>query len=114
MTDALTWFFTNIAMAFYNLGYAISHPGLWLDWLGGLETQEAKQSLMRFIYYGGSVELFFVFFVAFLVLTAVGLWKNAVMWRTVRICEGIGNTVGRFAAWAGLLMSTRASQFSTM
>ena len=26
------------------------------------------------------------------------------MWRSVRIIEGIGNTVGRVAAWAGLLM----------
>ncbi|NNE79078.1 MAG: C4-dicarboxylate ABC transporter permease [Silicimonas sp.] len=97
MIDAVVWFFTNIAMAFYNLFYAVSHPGLWLDWSN-------KEAIMRFIYYGGSVEFFFVIFTAFLVLTIIGFWNNAIMWRSVRVFEGIGNTVGRLAAWAGLIM----------
>ena len=104
MLDALTWFFTNLALAFYNLFYFILNPRSWLDWTGGLETTEDKESLMRFIYYGGSVEFFFVVFTAFLVLTGVGMWKNSVMWGSVRILEGFANTVGRFFAWAGLLM----------
>jgi TRAP-type mannitol/chloroaromatic compound transport system permease small subunit len=104
VVDALVWFFSNIALAFYNFFYAITHPSSWLAWLGGLETQEAKQSLMRFIYYGGSVEFFFVIFTAFLVLTGLGLWKNNIMWGSVRVFEGIGNTVGRLFAWAGLIM----------
>ncbi len=87
----------NIAMAFYNFGYAITHPSLWLDW-------SDKQAIMRFVYYGGSVEFFFVVFTAFLVLTGIGLWRNSVMWGTVRVLEGLGNTLGRFFAWAGLLM----------
>ena len=59
---------------------------------------------MRVIYYGGSVEFFFVVFTAFLIVTAIGLWKNEFMWGAVRVLESIGNTVGRVAAWAGLLM----------
>lgn len=97
MLDGIVWIFQHIAMSFYNFGYAISHPQLWLDW-------SDKQAIMRFVYYGGSVEFFFVVFTGFLVLTAVGLWKNAVLWRTVRLLEGFANTIGRTFAWAGLLM----------
>ena len=59
---------------------------------------------MRFVYYGGSVEFFFVVFTAFLVLTAIGLYYRNVMWGMVRGLEGLANTLGRFFAWAGLLM----------
>ncbi len=104
MLDGIIWFFTNIAMSFVNLGTALLQPGSWLAWMGGLETLEDKQSLMRVIYYGGSVEFFFVVFTAFLILTAIGIWKNSVMWGTVRLLEGMANGIGRFAAWAGLLM----------
>jgi len=87
----------NIAMSFYNFGYAVSHPQLWLDW-------SDKQAIMRFVYYGGSAEFFFVVFTAFLLLTAAGLAWRPLMWGTVRLLEGFANTVGRFFAWAGLLM----------
>ena len=97
MVEGILWFFQNIALAFYNFFYAITHPGLWLNW-------SDPQAVMRVIYYGGSVEFFFVIFTAFLILTGIGLWKNDVMWASVRFFEGIGNTVGRVAAWAGLLM----------
>jgi TRAP-type mannitol/chloroaromatic compound transport system permease small subunit len=59
---------------------------------------------MRFVYYGASGELFFAIFDIFLVVTLIGLWRNSFMWGCVRALEGFGNTVGRFAAWAGLLM----------
>ncbi|HBQ35279.1 MAG TPA: C4-dicarboxylate ABC transporter permease [Rhodobacteraceae bacterium] len=97
MLDAIVWFFQNIAMSFYNLGYAITHPGLWLDWSN-------KQAIMRFVYYGGSKEFFFVVFTIFLVFTAIGLWKNSFMWGCVRVLEGMANGIGRLVAWAGLLM----------
>ncbi|MEO9824842.1 MAG: TRAP transporter small permease subunit [Paracoccaceae bacterium] len=97
MVDGILWFFQNIALAFYNFFYAVTHPGLWLDWSN-------PEAIMRFIYYGGSAEFFFVILTAFFILTAVGIWKNNVMWGYVRVLEGIGNTVGRIAAWAGLLM----------
>ncbi len=97
MLDGIVWLFQHIAMSFYNFGYAVSHPQLWLDW-------SDKQAVMRFVYYGGSAEFFFVVFTAFLILTVIGLWKNQVMWGAVRVLEGFANTVGRTFAWAGLLM----------
>ncbi|WP_380052627.1 TRAP transporter small permease subunit [Falsihalocynthiibacter sp. SS001] len=97
MLDGIVWFFKNFFMAFYNFGYAVTHPQLWLDW-------SDKTALMRFIYYGASVEFFFVVLAAFVVLTAIGLWKNQFMWGCVRVIEGISNGIGRFFAWAGLLM----------
>ncbi|WP_371417769.1 MULTISPECIES: TRAP transporter small permease subunit [unclassified Roseivivax] len=97
MGSGIVWVIQNIALAFYNFGYAITHPGLWLDWSN-------KEAIMRFVYYGGSTEFFFVVFTAFLVLTGVGLWKNSIMWGAVRGLEGLANVLGRVFAWAGLLM----------
>lgn len=95
--NGLLWLVQNIAEAFYNFGYAITHPQLWLDW-------SDKQAIMRFVYYGGSVEFFFVVFTIFLVLTAIGVYYRNFMWAMVRGLEGFANTTGRFFAWAGLLM----------
>ncbi|MBO9472637.1 C4-dicarboxylate ABC transporter permease [Shimia sp. R10_1] len=104
MLDGLVWLFSNIGQAFVNAAYAVTHPNSWLSWIGGLETTEDKQALMRFVYYGGSVEFFFVVFTLFLIATAIGIWRNSFMWGCVRVLEGFANTVGRFFAWAGLLM----------
>lgn len=104
MLDTLGWFVSNLGQAFVNLIWALTHPGAWLGWLGGLETLEDKQALMRFVYYGASVELFFVVLVVFAALTALGLWRNAIMWAMVRGLEALANGVGRVFAWAGLLM----------
>lgn len=104
MLDGLVWFFSNIGQAFVNVAYALTHPSSWLSWIGGLETTEDKQALMRFVYYGGSVEFFFVVFTLFLIVTAIGIWRNTFMWGCVRALEGLANSVGRFFAWAGLLM----------
>lgn len=95
--DGVVWIVQNIVMAFYNFGYAVSHPQLWLDWTN-------KEAVMRFVYYGGSVEFFFVVFAMVLIVTAIGMWRNGFMWGCVRVLEGFANTVGRFFAWAGLLM----------
>ncbi|MEL7299611.1 MAG: TRAP transporter small permease subunit [Pseudomonadota bacterium] len=95
--EALSWFFTNLALGFYNTFYALTHPASWLNW-------SDPQAVMRFIYYGGSVEFFFAILAIFLTVTAVGFWKTGFMWGFVRGSEAIANTVGRFAAWAGLLM----------
>ena len=84
MLDGLLWVITNIGMAFYNFGYALTHPGSWLNW-------SDPQSLVRFIYYGGSVEFFFVVFTTFLILTAVGFWKRNFLWAMVRGLEGFAN-----------------------
>ncbi|NDW43707.1 TRAP transporter small permease subunit [Ruegeria sp. PrR005] len=95
--NGLIWLVQNIAESFYNFGYAVTHPQLWLDW-------SDKEAVMRFVYYGGSVEFFFVVFTFVLILTAIGMFYRNFMWGMVRVLEGFANTVGRFFAWAGLLM----------
>ena len=100
----LVWLGSNILGAFVNLFTALTQTSLWLDWLSWDNTTEDKQSVMRFVYYGGSVEFFFVVFTAFLVLTAIGLYYRNVMWSMLRGLEALANTLGRFFAWAGLLM----------
>ncbi len=97
MIDTLLAFFVNIALAPYHFVYALLNPELWLNW-------SDKQALMRFIYYGASIEFLFVMLVAFFILTGLGLWKKRVMWGTVRVFEFIGNWIGRIFAWAGLFM----------
>lgn len=102
--DGILWVLSNMGLAFYNFGYAILNPKSWLDWVYWTNTTEDKESLARFVYYGASVEFFFVAFVIFLILTAVGIWNNRFMWGSVRVLEGFANVVGRTAAWAGLIM----------
>ncbi|MFG5382587.1 MULTISPECIES: TRAP transporter small permease subunit [unclassified Yoonia] len=104
------FFFGNLLEAPYNLFDALLNPSSWLGWISHISLRdrisdtEAGQSLMRFIYYGASVELFFVVLWVFLVTTIIGLISNRFMWGCVRGLEGFANVVGRIAAWAGLLM----------
>lgn len=106
--NAVGWFFANLIEAFYNLFYALTHPSEWLAWLPyinqDMQTIEIKESLIRFIYYGASVEFFFVVFVIFLIVTGIGLVWNSVMWACVRGLERFANGLGRTFAWAGLIM----------
>lgn len=97
LLDGILWIFQNIAMSFVNFANAVSQPMMWLDWTN-------KESLIRFVYYGGSVEFFFVVFTAFLIWTAIGMFRTSLLWGTVRVLEAFANTTGRFFAWAGLLM----------
>ncbi len=74
----------------------------WLLWTGSLED---KQSLMAFVYYGGSVEFFFMVFNVVVLVTLYGmLVSNRFLWGCVRALEGVANIVGRTFAWAGLFM----------
>jgi TRAP-type mannitol/chloroaromatic compound transport system permease small subunit len=91
------WVLQNILAAFVNFGSAVANPYLWLDWSN-------KEAVMRFVYYGGSVEFFFVVFTFFLILTIIGIFSNRFLWGAVRTLEGFANTVGRTFAWAGLAM----------
>ncbi|ETX26733.1 TRAP transporter small permease subunit [Roseivivax isoporae] len=92
------WFvIRNIALAFWHVGYAITHPGLWLDWSN-------SEAIMRVVYYGGSVEFFFVAFTTFLVIAIAGFYNNRFLWGVVRGLEGFANTLGRVVAWFGLIM----------
>lgn len=97
MLEALLWFLQNLALAPYNLIVTLLNPSDWLAW-------SDREALARFIYYGASVELFFVVFVAFLIVTAVGMWRHAFLWGCVRGLEGFANAIGRTVAWAGLLL----------
>jgi TRAP-type mannitol/chloroaromatic compound transport system permease small subunit len=97
LIDGVVWVLQNILSAFINFGSAVSQPSLWLDWSN-------QQAVMRFVYYGGSVEFFFVIFTFFLSITIIGIISNRFLWRAVRTLEGFANTVGRFFAWAGLAM----------
>lgn len=63
-----------------------------------------KQTIMKIVYYGGSVEFFTAIMTLIILATAIGLWRREIMWGYVRVLEGFANTVGRFFAWAGLLM----------
>lgn len=97
MLDGIWWFFGNILASFGNLFQAVTHPAAWLDFSN-------PESVMRLIYYGASVELFFVILTVFLIVTAVGLWRHSVLWGVVRGLEGFANFTGRTFAWAGLIM----------
>jgi len=97
LIDGLAWLFGGMIMAFRDLAFAVTHPSLWLDW-GNAEA------VMRFVYYGGSQEFFFVVFTAFVALTAIGMWRHSILWGGVRVLEGFANAIGRLFAWAGLLM----------
>lgn len=102
--NAFGWFFANLIEAYYNIGYAIYHRELWLDWLTWSNTVEDKQSLMRFVYYGASIELLFAAFAIVLLITVVGFIWNRFMWRCVRVLEGFANGLGRLVAWVALIM----------
>ena len=95
---------TGLIGAVWDIGYALLNPGLWLAWLGGLETPEQKESLMRFVFYGGSGELLFAVMLLFLIFTGIGMWRRGILWGGVRALEGFANAIGRVACWAGLLM----------
>ncbi|SEM77445.1 hypothetical protein SAMN04488012_101556 [Palleronia salina] len=97
MLDALVWFVSNVGLGFYNFLYAITHPASWLGWAD-------REALVRFIYYGASVEFFFVVFDIVLVLTAIGIWRQRLLWAGVVTLEAISNGLGRVVAWAGLIM----------
>lgn len=98
MVEFILWVLQNIAMAPYNLLIALLNPQDWLAWGN-------PEAVMRFIYYGASVEFFFVLLTTFLVLTIIGVaWKRELLWICVRGLEAFANGVGRTVAWAGLLM----------
>ena len=100
----ILWVLSQFLSAFPNAYSALSQPNLWLDWISWEKTTEDKQSLMRFIYYGASIELFFVLSVTLVFYTALAIFYRPLMWNTVSALETLANTTGRFFAWAGLTM----------
>ena len=100
----LLWVFSNFLSAFPNVFAALSQPTLWLDWVSWEKTTEDKQSLMRFIYYGASIELFFALSIILIFYTVIAVFYRPLMWKTVTSLETLANTTGRFFSWAGLTM----------
>ncbi len=98
MADALSWVGAQLLQGFVNLYTALSNPMAWLDWANDPKT------LVRFIYYGASKEFLFIVIDLFLIVTVLGLLYRPFLWAVVRIIEGFSNSVGRFFAWAGLVM----------
>ena len=100
----LLWVFSNFLSAFPNVFSALTQPTLWLDWVSWEKTTEDKQSLMRFIYYGASIELFFALSIILIFYTVIAVFYRPLMWKTVTSLETLANTTGRFFSWAGLTM----------
>lgn len=95
--EAIVALFVNLGLGFWHIIQAVISPGAWLDWSN-------KESLLRFVYFGGSKELLFVFVDILLLIALIGFFYRPFLWWLVRLSEAIGNGVGRIAAWAGLLM----------
>ncbi|SOH94543.1 hypothetical protein SAMN06273572_104242 [Monaibacterium marinum] len=98
MLDALGWFFGNLWTGFSGIFTALADTGSWANW------GEDKASLMRFIYYGASVQLFFALLSVLMILLVVGLFYRPLLWSVVRGIEWFQNGLGRMFAWAGLFM----------
>jgi len=92
----LTWLFLNVFNALPNIFTALYNYNTWLDWISWDKTTEDKQSLMRFIYYGASIELFFATTVFVFLYTAIAIYHRPLMWKTVTSLETLANTTGRF------------------
>ena len=58
MLEGIAWLVQNVLLAFVNLARSLLDPGAWLNW-------SDPEAVMRFVYYGGSVEFFFVIFALF-------------------------------------------------
>ena len=95
--DAVLWFLQGIWSGFAGLFYVLTHLGTVFDF-------SDPENLMRVIYYGASVELFFVFFNTVALIFIIGLFRRQFLWGVVIGLESFANIVGRAAAWAGLLM----------
>lgn len=100
----ILWVLSNFLSAFPNVFAALTQPTLWLDWVSWEKTTEDKQSLMRFIYYGASIELFFALSIILIFYTVIAVFYRPLMWKTVTSLETLANTTGRFFSWAGLTM----------
>ena len=102
--DPVLWVLTNFIYSFGNILSALVNWHTWLDWVTWEKTTADKQSLMRFIYYGASKELFFAFFTILIIFSIVGMYYRSLLWRSVIVLEGLANATGRFFAWSGLIM----------
>ncbi|MDJ1008740.1 MAG: C4-dicarboxylate ABC transporter permease [Paracoccaceae bacterium] len=94
---AISWILEHIWSALTGLFYIVLNPLTVFDLSNG-------EAVMRFVYYGASAELFFVFSILSTGFFIAGTLNREFLWRVVGVLEGFSNGVGRLAAWAGLLM----------
>jgi len=97
MLDAVVWILQGMWSGLAGLAYVLTHPATVFDF-------SDKQNLMRVVYYGASVELFFAIFNIVLAVFIIGIFQREFLWRVVSGMEAFTNTIGRIAAWAGLIM----------
>lgn len=95
--DFIAWVAQNFVSAIGNILFFLTHPSAWADWSDPVV-------MVKFIYYGGSVELFFAVALVFILTTLAGLFRRSILWSITRAIEWFNNGIGRFFAWAGLLM----------
>lgn len=97
LIDAVIWMVQGMWSGLTGPLWVLFNLGTVMDFSNG-------ENVMRLIYYGASVELFFFVFNIFVIVFAIGIWRHEFLWGVVRVLEGFGNVIGRTAAWAGLLM----------
>lgn len=95
--EIILLFISEFWAGFSGIFKALANPSYWLDW-------SQSVSKMRFIYYGGSTEFFFAVFSVLSIITVVGIFMRGFLWKMVIGVEAVQNTLGRFFAWAALLM----------
>jgi len=86
-----------MAESIYNVIWSLLNLAAWVDW-------SQSTSIMRVVYYGGSVEFFFFWFTIAVVITLIGINRTRFLWGCVIGLETMANLIGRIAAWAGLVM----------
>lgn len=107
--DFVNWVLWGLISGFFDIFRAFSSLSSWLAWIFEINAKsissfEVKQSLMRFIYYGGSQEFLFSILSVFVIITILGLFWHSWLWNIVRRLESFANIVGQIFAWSGLAM----------
>ena len=95
--DAIIWLLQGIWSGIAGPIHVLLNLPTYLDFSN-------TENVLRVVYYGASVELFFLFFNTFVAVFFIGIFYRRFLWGVVVGLEGFANTVGRIAAWAGLLM----------
>lgn len=97
MLEFLSWVVSTVGSALYGLGWTILN-------LGTVLNLSDAESVYRLVFYGASGELLALVLMLALGLFIAGLFHRPFLWSVVQGIEGFSNGLGRFAAWAGLLM----------
>jgi TRAP-type mannitol/chloroaromatic compound transport system permease small subunit len=95
--DAIIWFLQGIWSGIAGPLHVLLNLGTYTDFSN-------PENILRVVYYGASVQLFFLFFNTLAVVFVIGIFYRRFLWGVVIGLEGFANVVGRTVAWAGLLM----------